>query len=174
MIPRLYSRMQSCRFDRSWRQKMKRDVYKGNTELLHGFPFNVDSSFSSLIKVPYSYDLNLDNATGSFYISPFSPAQDIVWPEESSFCRFKSILVGFDFETRKYETWARYSKRINRKVRKVMNYRVTNLIPNTRYPLLFYCAGIEFFRKTEKGMPLRNIDPFYNPLEIGVVKLKTD
>ncbi len=169
MFRRLQSLMRTIRFSRRWHVSRSRSLTMGNLQLLKGFKFNEKSSLQSILKVPISFSTDLETNRAKLFIPSFIPRRDIEWPEKAAFCRFKTILTGFDLDTGRYEVSTGFSGRLSRKTTAKTSYEIINEIPRGSFPMIIYCCGIDFYSVNHNNKASRILELKYNPLEIGAV-----
>lgn len=138
-------------------ERGQRNVIDGESELLQGFEFNINSRLRSTLFAPYLAAIDRDTGNLTVDIPPFSPANMVAAPAGAT--HFKINLTGADinFETEEFFNGSADSgELVIGSVPTAPLSLGVNVIAGTVNPL-FLALGIEFYQQVNgKLYSLRN------------------
>jgi len=152
MIPRLTKEMMKVIQADQVSERGSRNVIDGETELLTGFEFNVNSKLGTTLYAPYTSEI--DRASGQLTVNilPFVPLNMVAAPAGTTHFKITSAAAEIDFENQTYVISIKSTAELlwNSSATDEINH-VNAVTVNSTHPL-FLVLGIEFFQQVNNAM----------------------
>lgn len=143
----------------------QRNVIDGESELLQGFEFNINSSLKSTLYAQYLINIDRSNGRVEIGFPSFIPANLVASPLSASFFRITAAAAEIDFEKETFIVGTASAKEILTTSTESAALNLQIDIPGISDKPLFVALGIEFFQPVNGVLySLRN--GAYNPLSL--------
>ncbi len=145
-----------------------RNVIDGETELLTGFEFNINSTLASTVFAPYTREINRVTGELKITIPAFDAAAQIAAPAGATHYLLSSAGVDIDFEAESFATEYFDTLHLPWNSIPTAPIAIVHTLPaNSTHPLFLF-LGVQFFQEVNGTQyPLRN--GAFNALSIVLV-----